>query len=50
MLEFLCREDPCKNCEIKQFCHDCFEDMSCNDVKKLWAIGIEAEASEAEEK
>ena len=41
-------KDPCAKCEIKKFCREQPEDLSCKDVMRIWKVGDEEEAEEGE--
>lgn len=41
-------KDPCAKCKIKKFCREQPEDLSCEDVMKIWKAGDDKEAEEGE--
>ena len=41
-------KDPCAKCKIKKFCCEQPEDLSCEDIKKIWKVGDNKEAEEGE--
>ena len=42
-------KDPCVKCKIKKFCREQPEDLSCEDVMKIWKVGDDKETEGGED-